>query len=76
MVFRDDGRYGYNTDVQGIVDALAEAGAPVPGSVTILGGGATACSALAAARQYGAPAPTRGGISPARTACRPRPGSA
>ena len=54
VVFRDDGRYGYNTDVQGIVDALAEAGAPVPGSVTILGGGATACSALAAAREYGA----------------------
>jgi shikimate dehydrogenase len=54
VVFRADGRYGYNTDVQGIVDALAEAGAPVPGSVTILGGGATACSALAAVRELGA----------------------
>jgi shikimate dehydrogenase len=54
VVFRGDGRYGYNTDVQGIIDALTEAGAPVPGSVTILGGGATACSALAAVRELGA----------------------
>ena len=28
VVFRPEGRYGYNTDVQGIVDALTEAGAP------------------------------------------------
>jgi shikimate dehydrogenase len=54
VVFRADGRYGYNTDVQGIVDTLTEVAAPVPGSVTILGGGATACSALAAARELGA----------------------
>jgi shikimate dehydrogenase len=54
LVFRRDGRYGYNTDVRGIVDALAEAGAPAPGSVTILGAGATACSALAAVRELGA----------------------
>jgi shikimate dehydrogenase len=54
VVFRADGRHGYNTDVQGIVDAMTEAGAPVPGSVTILGGGATACSALAAVRELGA----------------------
>jgi shikimate dehydrogenase len=52
-VFRPDGRYGYNTDVQGIVDALTEAGAPVPGSVTILGAGATGCSALAALPELG-----------------------
>src|SRR5579872_3716657 len=83
VVFRPDGRYGYNTDVQGIVDALTEAaaelargdgpprppaglargdgpprppaglargdGPPRPpaaaGSVTIIGAGATACSA-------------------------------
>src|ERR1700734_1752249 len=32
VVFRPDGRYGYNTDVQGIVDALTEAGAPPPGA--------------------------------------------
>src|SRR3984885_4466267 len=46
VVFRPEGRYGYNSDVQGIVDALTEAGAPAPGSVTILGAGATGCSAL------------------------------
>ncbi len=54
VVFRPDGRHGYNTDVQGIVDALAQAGAPAPGSVTIVGGGATACSALAALPEIGA----------------------
>ena len=53
VVFRPEGRCGYNTDVQGIIDALHEAGAPVPGSVTIVGGGATACSALAAVRELG-----------------------
>jgi shikimate dehydrogenase len=55
VVFRPEGRYGYNTDVQGIMAALAEAGAPAPASVTILGAGATACSALAAAGELGAP---------------------
>jgi shikimate dehydrogenase len=64
VVFRPEGRYGYNTDVQGIVDALTEASAPVsastvlagtgPGSVMILGAGATACSALAAVGELGA----------------------
>jgi len=60
LVFRPEGRYGYNTDVQGIVDALAEAGCPSPagaglGRVTILGAGATACSALAAVGELGVP---------------------
>ena len=69
VVFRPDGRHGYNTDVRGMVDALAETGAPVlastvlastvlastgPGGVTILGAGATACSALAAVGELGA----------------------
>jgi shikimate-5-dehydrogenase len=54
VVFRPEGRCGYNTDVQGIVDALTEAGAPTPGTVTIIGAGATACSALAAAGELGA----------------------
>jgi len=54
VVFRPEGRYGYNIDVQGIVDALTEAGAPAPGTVTIVGAGATACSALAAAGELGA----------------------
>lgn len=55
VVFRPEGRYGYNTDVQGIVDALTEARCLAPGSVTILGAGATACSALAAAGELGVP---------------------
>ena len=54
VIFRPEGRYGYNTDVQGIVDALTEAGAAAPVSVTILGAGATACSALAALPELGA----------------------
>jgi shikimate dehydrogenase len=54
VVFHPDGRYGYNTDVQGIVDAVTEAGAPAPGSVMILGAGATACSALPALIDLGA----------------------
>jgi shikimate dehydrogenase len=54
VVFRPEGRYGYNTDVQGIVDALTEAGATALGSITILGAGATACSALAAVGELGA----------------------
>jgi shikimate dehydrogenase len=68
VVFRPDGRYGYNTDVQAIVDALTEAGAGLargdgpprppaaPGSVTIIGAGATARSALAAIAELGATA--------------------
>lgn len=48
VVFRPEGRYGYNTDVRGILDALTEAGVRSPRAVTILGAGATACSALAA----------------------------
>jgi shikimate dehydrogenase len=55
VVFRPEGRYGYNTDVQGIVDALTEAGAPAPGAVTVVGAGATACSALAAVGELGLP---------------------
>ena len=55
VVFRPEGRYGYNTDVQGIVDALTEAGVTSPGPVAIIGAGATACSALAAVGELGAP---------------------
>ena len=54
VVFRPEGRHGYNTDVQGIVDALTEVGAGAPGSVTIVGAGATARSALAAVGELGA----------------------
>lgn len=56
VVFRAEGRYGYNTDVRGITAALTEAGAGAvsAGTVLILGAGATARSALAAAAELGA----------------------
>jgi shikimate dehydrogenase len=53
VVFSAGQRHGYNTDVAGMVDALAGAGLPAPRSAVILGAGATACSALAALRQTG-----------------------
>jgi shikimate dehydrogenase len=53
VVFRDGARHGENTDVHGIVQALAESGVVAPGAVTILGGGATAGSSLAALRELG-----------------------
>ncbi|MER6584016.1 shikimate dehydrogenase [Nonomuraea sp. NPDC001023] len=53
VVFADGLRHGHNTDVYGIERALAEAGVPAPRSATVLGGGATAASALAALRNLG-----------------------
>ncbi|WP_136056772.1 shikimate dehydrogenase [Microbacterium sp. K24] len=53
LLFGDD-IAGYNTDVGGIVDALAEAGVTTVRSVRILGAGATAASALVAAAELGA----------------------
>jgi shikimate dehydrogenase len=53
VVFADGQRHGYNTDVPGMVAALAEAGVSSPSSATILGAGATACAALAALRAVG-----------------------
>jgi shikimate dehydrogenase len=53
VVFAAGQRHGYNTDVPGMVAALAEAGAASPASATILGAGATACAALAALRATG-----------------------
>ncbi|WP_182905967.1 shikimate dehydrogenase [Microbispora sp. H13382] len=54
VVFREGGaRHGENTDVYGIVRALAEAGVPAPASAVVLGGGATAASAVAALRETG-----------------------
>ncbi|MFJ4252573.1 shikimate dehydrogenase family protein [Microbacterium sp. NPDC090003] len=50
-----DGRpAGFNTDVGGIVDALADDGMRAATSVRILGAGATAASALVAAAEIGA----------------------
>jgi shikimate dehydrogenase len=53
VVFDGGKRYGYNTDVPGMVAALAEAGVTAPSSATVLGGGATACAALAALAALG-----------------------
>jgi shikimate dehydrogenase len=55
VVFQEGRRRGFNTDVHGIVTALAEAGVPAPGSALVLGAGATASSALAALRELGLP---------------------
>ncbi|WP_433469199.1 shikimate dehydrogenase [Spirillospora sp. CA-128828] len=48
IVLRGGRRHGENTDVYGIETALAEAGLKAPASALVLGGGATAASALAA----------------------------
>jgi shikimate dehydrogenase len=59
VVFAGRARHGHNTDIPGMIAALTEVGLPVPGTgrppapVLILGGGATACSALAAVRELG-----------------------
>lgn len=45
---------GFNTDVGGIVDALAEGGVSAVGTARILGAGATAASALVALVEMGA----------------------
>jgi shikimate dehydrogenase len=58
VVFGGGRRHGHNTDVPGMTAALAGAGFTGTmhphATVLILGGGATACSALAAARGLGA----------------------
>jgi shikimate dehydrogenase len=53
VVFENGLRHGYNTDVPGMVAALAEAGVTEPPRATVLGAGATACAALAALRETG-----------------------
>ncbi|GAA3148725.1 shikimate dehydrogenase [Planomonospora alba] len=53
VVFAGGARHGDNTDVYGIVAALEEAGVAPPKAATVLGGGATAASALAALRELG-----------------------
>ncbi|TDB92647.1 shikimate dehydrogenase [Actinomadura sp. 7K534] len=57
IVLRDGRRHGDNTDVHGMVTALAEAGVTIggpDGRALVLGGGATAASALAALAALGA----------------------
>ena len=66
VVFAGGERHGYNTDVPGMVTALAEAGVTAPASATILGAGATACAALAALRATGLAAAVVHARDPAR----------
>jgi shikimate dehydrogenase len=69
VVFTGGQRHGHNTDVPGMIAALAEAGVTGlsgPATVLILGGGATACSALAAVRGLGAAQATAAVRDPAR----------
>ena len=54
VVLRDGRRHGHNTDVLGIVQALQEAGVTGARHPVVLGGGATARSALAALSRLGA----------------------
>lgn len=53
VTFGPDGLVGDNTDVPGIVAALSEVGVHTAGQAAVLGGGATAASALAALRELG-----------------------
>jgi shikimate dehydrogenase len=53
VVLRDGRRAGYNTDVPGMVAALAERGVTPTGSAAVLGSGATARSAVFALAQAG-----------------------
>jgi shikimate dehydrogenase len=57
VVLRDGHRAGANTDVHGIVAALQEAGVTSAARPVVLGGGATARSALAALAALGAREP-------------------
>ena len=54
LVLTDGRRRGANTDVYGIVRALTDGGVETVESVHLLGGGATAASALVAVRRLGA----------------------
>ncbi|HEU5157060.1 MAG TPA: shikimate dehydrogenase [Streptosporangiaceae bacterium] len=68
VTFPGGRRVGDNTDVYGIATALAEGGVKAPTSALVLGGGATACSALAALRELGLPGATLVVREPARAA--------
>jgi shikimate dehydrogenase len=68
VIFAAGARHGHNTDVPGMITALAAAGVSGSGPVLILGAGATACSALAAVRGLGAADVTVAVRDPARAA--------
>jgi len=54
VLFADGARLGFNTDIGGIVRALGEAGLERAGTGVLIGGGATAASALVAMAELGA----------------------
>ena len=58
VTFTPDGPYGDNTDVPGLVAALREIGVERVHRASVLGGGATATSAIAALRELGCHRPT------------------
>ncbi len=57
VTFGPDGPVGDNTDVTGIVEALRESGVDKVRRAAVLGGGATATSAMAALQLLGCPDP-------------------
>ena len=57
VLLRDARRHGENTDVHGIVAALADSGVSSVESAVVLGGGATARSAVAALASLGCTTP-------------------
>jgi shikimate dehydrogenase len=70
VLFTEAGSVAANTDVHGMVAAVEEVtGGAAPGTVSILGGGATAASALAAAAELGVTRP----VVHARSMARSRP---
>ena len=54
VLFAEGARLGFNTDIGGIVRALGEAGLERVGTGVLIGGGATAASALVAMAELGA----------------------
>ena len=58
VLLTDSGPRGFNTDVYGIQESFRRAGVESLSSVAILGGGATAASAMVAAARLGATAAT------------------
>jgi shikimate 5-dehydrogenase len=58
VLLADGRKAGHNTDVPGVITALTAAGARLDRPVLMLGGGATACSALVALRRAGVTAVT------------------
>lgn len=57
VLLREGERHGHNTDVHGIVAALAEGGVTAVERAVVLGGGATARSAVAALAALGCTSP-------------------